>query len=139
MGPHHFKQAAVQAQQHPSMANYDPNRPRPSIGATAALPGDALPAEPQRPLPSSHAPDAPDELPPSRAPDADDEPPSQPAPGSASGPDSDTDPAPAPASRLLPRQAEPVDRRWLAALGGAVAVGWVLAAALAWWLWRRRR
>ena len=93
------------------MANYDPNRPRPSVDGTAALPGD-LPA-----------------------PDAVDEPPVEPAHTA----DTDADPAPAPASHLLPRQAEPVDRRLLAAFGGAVAVGWMVAAIVAWWLWRRWR
>ena len=93
------------------MANYDPNRPRPSIDAAAALPGDALPDN------DADAPPA--------------------APGDSA--EHDADPAPAPASHLLPRQAEPVDRRLLAALGGAVAVGWLVAAAFAWWLWRRWR
>ena len=94
-----------------TMANYDPKRPRPSIDAAAALPGDALAgAEPETP-PAAPGDDA----------------------------EHDADPAPAPASHLLPRRAEPVDRRLLAAFGGAVAVGWLAAAALAWWLWRRWR
>ncbi|WP_420610194.1 hypothetical protein [Candidatus Poriferisodalis sp.] len=96
------------------MANYDPNRPRPSVDGTAALPGD-LPAEQGSETPAS--------------------PPAAGAPVA----DTDADPAPAPASHLLPRQAEPVDRRLLAAFGGAVAVGWLIAAVVAWWLWRRWR
>ena len=93
------------------MANYDPNRPRPTVDAAAALPGDL------------QAPEVPET--PSAAPEH--------------AADTDADPAPAPASHLLPRQAEPVDRRLLAAFGGAVAVGWVIAAVVAWWLWRRWR
>ena len=96
------------------MANYDANRPRPSVDATAALPGD-LPAD--EPAATTASPTA----------------------ASAPVADTDTDPAPAPASHLLPRQAEPVDRRLLAAFGGAVAVGWLIAAVVAWWLWRRWR
>lgn len=96
------------------MANYDPNRPRPSVEGTTALPGDLPAAEPAE---TSAAPTA------AGAPVA----------------DTDADPAPAPASHLLPRQAEPVDRRLLAAFGGAVAVGWLIAAVVAWWLWRRWR
>ena len=91
-----------------TMANYDPNRPRPSVEPTAALPGDLRSAE------------------------AVEAPPVAPA-------DTDADPAPAPASHLLPRHAEPVDRRLLAAFGGAVAAGWLVAAVVAWWLWRRWR
>lgn len=100
------------------MANYDPNRPRPSVDGTAALPGD---------LPATHDTETP------AAATA--------APTGAGAPvaDTDADPAPAPASHLLPRQAAPVDRRVLAAFGGAVAVGWLLAAVAAWWLWRRWR
>jgi len=96
------------------MANYDPNRPRPSVDGTAALPGD---------LPAAEAAET------------------TAAPPAAGIPvaDTDADPAPAPASHLLPRQAEPVDRRLLAAFGGAVAVGWLVAAVVAWWLWRRWR
>lgn len=93
------------------MANYDPNRPRPSIDAAAALPGDA---------PRDEGTETPPAVPDDAA-------------------EHDADPAPAPASQLLPRQAEPVDRRLLAAFGGAVAVGWLAAAVLAWWLWRRWR
>lgn len=96
------------------MANYDPNRPRPSVDGTAALPGDLPAAEPA-------------------------ETPAAPTAAGAPVADTDADPAPAPASHLLPRQAEPVDRRLLAAFGGAVAVGWLIAAAVAWWLWRRWR
>ena len=96
------------------MANYDPNRPRPSVDGTAALPGD-LPAN--EPTETTGAPTD------TGVPVA----------------DTDADPAPAPASHLLPRQAEPVDRRLLAAFGGAVAVGWLIAAVVAWWLWRRWR
>lgn len=99
------------------MANYDPNRPRPSIDAAAALPGDAL------------ADECP-ETPPAVAVDGSDD---------GASAEHDADPAPAPASQLLPRQAEPVDRRLLAAFGGAVAVGWLVAGGLAWWLWRRWR
>lgn len=96
------------------MANYDPNRPRPSVDGTAALPGDLPAAEGSETPAASSAADAPVA-------------------------DTDADPAPAPASLLLPRQAEPVDRRLLAAFGGAVAVGWLIAAVVAWWLWRRWR
>ena len=96
------------------MANYDPNRPRPSVDGTAALPGDLPAAEPA-------------------------ETPVVPTAAGAPVADTDADPAPAPASHLLPRQAEPVDRRLLAAFGGAVAVGWLIAAVVAWWLWRRWR
>jgi hypothetical protein len=96
------------------MANYDPNRPRPSVESTAALPGDLSAVE----TPETRA-----------------DPPVSDVPVA----DTDADPAPAPASHLLPRQAEPVDRRLLAAFGGAVAVGWLVAAVVAWWLWRRWR
>lgn len=96
------------------MANYDLNRPRPSVDGTAALPGDLPAAEDAETL-------------------------STPTGAGSSVADTDVDPAPAPASHLLPRQAEPVDRRVLAAFGGAVAFGWVIAAAVAWWLWRRWR
>ncbi|WP_419944098.1 hypothetical protein [Candidatus Poriferisodalis sp.] len=99
------------------MANYDPDRPRPSIDATAALPGDA------------RADEAP-ETPPAAALDG---------PDNGGSAERDADPVPAPASHLLPRQAEPVDRRLLAAFGGAVVIGWLMAAGLAWWLWRRWR
>ncbi len=98
------------------MANYDPNRPRPSVDGTAALPGDLPAAEP---VETPVAPTA--------------------AGARVADTDADTDPAPAPASHLLPRQAEPVDRRLLAAFGGAVAAGWLIAAVVAWWLWRRWR
>ena len=100
------------------MANYDPNRPRPSVDGTAALPGD-LPAEQDAETPAAAT--------------------ATPTGAGAPVADTDADPAPAPASHLLPRQAEPVDRRVLAAFGGAVAVGWLLAAVVAWWLWRRWR
>ncbi|WP_419842050.1 hypothetical protein [Candidatus Poriferisodalis sp.] len=102
------------------MANYDANRPRPSIDEAAALPGDLPSADiapniPERAEHPEHT-EAPEQ-----------------------GADSEADPPPAPASRLLPRRTEPVDRRLLAALGGAVAVGWLIAAAVGWWLWRRWR
>ena len=108
------------------MANYDPNRPRPSVDGTAALPGD-LPA-PEDSEPPVTSPTAPAEHSAGAEPTA-----------AAEPADTDADPAPAPASHLLPRQAEPVDRRLLAAFGGAVAVGWLIAAVAAWWLWRRWR
>ena len=119
------------------MANYDPNRPRPSIDATAALPGDALAA-------GSSARDAevdpatrdPVEVDPAEVEAAE----SDPVEVDPAGVDpAEVDPVPGPASRLLPRQAEPVDRRWLAALVGAAAVGALAAVAVAWWLWHRRR
>lgn len=104
------------------MAEYNPNRPRPSVDGSAALPGDLVPAEPPdaTPAPPEHAVDAP-LTPPEHS------------------VDTDADPATPPASHLLPRQAEPVDRRLLAAFGGAVAVGWLVAALATWWLWRRWR
>lgn len=112
------------------MANYDPNRPRPSVDGAAALPGDVPAVEGAGTPAASSAAGAP-------VADADAGPVPSSAPEHAA--DSDADPAPAPATHLLPRQAEPVDRRLLAAFGGTVAVGWLAAAAVAWWMWQRRR
>ena len=115
------------------MAEYNPNRPRPSVDGAAALPGDLAPAgSPDAPLTSAeHAADAP-VTPPQHGVDVPLTPPEHSV-------DTDADPATPSASHLLPRQAEPVDRRLLAAFGGAVAVGWLAAALAAWWLWRRWR
>lgn len=104
------------------MAEYNPNRPRPSVDGSAALPGDVVPEE----LPDAGPTAA------EQSADAALTPPEHSV-------DTDADPATPPASHLLPRQAEPVDRRLLAAFGSAVAVGWLVAALVAWWLWRRWR
>ncbi len=93
------------------MVSYNPNRPRPKIDAEDLLPGD--PPQPGGSEPSQVALER--------------------------DPEPESDPATAPASRLLPRQAEPVDPQLLYALGGAMALGGVLVAALAWWMWRRWR
>ncbi len=93
------------------MVSYNPNRPRPNMDAGALLPGD-----PQQLDGSESAQDA-----------------------LVGDPEPESDPATAPASRLLPRQAKPVDPQLLYALGGAMALGGVLVAALAWWMWRRWR
>ncbi len=104
------------------MANYDPNRPRPLVDAAAALPGDALGTDP----PQSQSQSEPQT------------PPAGQVGITEHSAEHEADPAPGTASRLLPRQAEPVDRRLLAIFGGVVAIGWLVAAGLVWWLWRRR-
>ncbi len=101
------------------MATYDPNRPRPTIDETAELPGDLRVPQSESAVADVSGGGA--------------------TSGADTGADSEVDPPTGPVSRLLPRQAEPVDRRWLAALGAAVAIGWLAAALLTWWLWRRRR
>ena len=93
------------------MVSYNPNRPRPSIDAGTVLPGDPLHLGGSVPVNESVVHD----------------------------PEPESDPATAPASRLLPRQAKPVDPQLLYALGGAMAAGGVLVAVLAWWMWRRWR
>ncbi|WP_428121760.1 hypothetical protein [Candidatus Poriferisodalis sp.] len=93
------------------MVSYNPNRPRPNMDAGASLPGD-----PPQLGGSALAHEA-----------------------VARDPEPESDPATPPASHLLPRQAKPVDPQLLYALGGAMAFGGVLVAAMAWWLWRRWR